>query len=361
MRKSKHGRKRPSAKLLTSNLGGGRVTLETTRNRIRQAILEDTKPRRDAFLLANKDSFLPVLPETSYIDKLQRRYSMTGNEEKPHTIPYQAIDQPHGVKAVMKPYQLEGLSWLVWMFRNGTSCILGDEMGLGKTLQTLSLFQHLAETAPNESGEDRPHLVICPMSVLSSWMHECRRWVPDLNAVRFHGSKAQRERLKQELRPTVKGSKIRKGSSAQQKHTTVDVIVTTYETFVSEAHWFKTAFAWRYCVLDEGHKIKNDKAEISTALQSLQAEFRLLLTGTPLQNNLHEMWALLHWLYPDVFGIETAAIFKNAFDLTFGRVSTSFMDKARSLLELVMLRRMKSSPGVNLGLPPKEEILLYVS
>jgi SWI/SNF-related matrix-associated actin-dependent regulator of chromatin subfamily A member 5 len=95
-------------------------------------------------------------------------------------------------------------------------------------------------------------------------------------------------------------------------------------------------------------------------LQSLRAEYRLLLTGTPLQNNLSEMHALLHWLYPDVFTEDTGANFKQAFDLTKGRVSTSFMNDARTLLELIMLRRMKTSPGVNLGLPPKEEILLYV-
>lgn len=95
-------------------------------------------------------------------------------------------------------------------------------------------------------------------------------------------------------------------------------------------------------------------------MQGLSSEYRLLLTGTPLQNNLQEMWALLHWLYPQVFGVNTQENFRKAFDLTKGKVSTEFMDHARHLLELVMLRRMKSSPGVNLGLPPKEEILLFV-
>lgn len=103
-----------------------------------------------------------------------------------------------------------------------------------------------------------------------------------------------------------------------------------------------------------------DKCDISSALQSIAAEYRLLLTGTPLQNNLREMWALLHWLYPDVFTLDTADRFANAFDLTRGKASTTFMDEARRLLELVMLRRMKNSPGVDLGLPPKTEVMLYV-
>ncbi|KAK1077656.1 hypothetical protein LTR48_008701, partial [Friedmanniomyces endolithicus] len=122
----------------------------------------------------------------------------------------------------------------------------------------------------------------------------------------------------------------------------------------------KRAFVWRYAVLDEGHKIKNDKSDIALALQSLKAEHRLLLTGTPLQNNLKEFWALLHWLIPEVFTDDTALSFRQAFNLTEGKVSTTFMDDSRRLLELLMLRRMKSSPEVNLGLPEKTEVLLYV-
>lgn len=319
---------------------------ETERNKVRNDIAESTKPKRDAFLLANKEYFLPLLPETSYIDKLQRLHDMHDDME-PETIPYESlVSQPEGVTATMKPYQLEGLSFLVNRHKNGMSAILGDEMGLGKTLQTLSLFQYLKEYEPTK-GEHRPYLVICPLSVLSSWMNETKKWVPHLKAVRFHGPKAEREKLKDDCRNAGDSTKF-------------DIVVTTYETFVSEQGWFKRAFVWRYCVLDEGHKIKNDKSDVSHSLQSLSAEYRLLLTGTPLQNNLKELWALLHWLFPEVFTADTADNFSQAFDLTKGKVSTAFMDNARNLLERVMLRRMKTSHGVNLGLPPKEEILLYV-
>lgn len=316
---------------------------ETARNLTRQDIALHTKPKRDAFLLANKDYFLPLLPANNYIVKLER----AATDSQPSEIEYRSLtQQPEGVTAVMKPYQLEGLSFLVHMHKNGMSGILGDEMGLGKTLQTLSLFTYLAQHHP-VTGEHRPNLVVCPLSVLSSWMAETRKWTPNLNVVRFHGSKAERERFK---------ATHKSGNKAAR----VDVLVTTYETFASEQTWFKHAFVWRYCVLDEGHKIKNDNSGVASALQGLSAEYRLLLTGTPLQNNLREMWALLHWLFPEVFTIDTADAFHQAFDLTKGKVSTSFMDDARHLLELIMLRRLKSSPGVNLGLPPKEEILLYV-
>lgn len=129
---------------------------------------------------------------------------------------------------------------------------------------------------------------------------------------------------------------------------------------MAEQSWFKRAFVWNYIILDEGHKIKNDLSLISKALQGLGAEYRLILTGTPLQNNLVELWALLHWLYPEVFTERTQDLFKESFNLTKGQVSTKVMDDARRLLEIIMLRRMKNSPGVDLNLPPKTDVLLYV-
>ena len=305
----------------------------------------------------------------------------------------------------MKPYQLSGLSFLVYLQRNGLSGILGDEMGLGKTLQTLSLVQYLKESRgqTQHSGEDRPCLVVCPLSVLSSWMAESRKWTPGLKVLRFHGPVHERNRLKRiaageedmygnsthhALKKKNKRAKAAGRDVIELDPETdeddsagVDLIVTTYETFSAEQSWFKRAFVWKYVILDEGHKIKNDLSQISTALQGLGAEYRLILTGTPLQNNLVELWALLHWyvsspflisslhstyqhlstrLYPEVFTERTAELFKTSFDLTRGKVSTKVMDDARRLLELIMLRRMKNSPGVELNLPPKTDVLLFV-
>ena len=288
--------------------------------------------------------------------------------------------------ATMKPYQLGGLSFLVYLHRNGLSGILGDEMGLGKTLQTLSLFQYLKETrAPADpDSEIRPFLVVCPLSVLSSWIAEARKWTPGLKVLRFHGPVHERNRLKRVAsgEEDMHGNDTRKARNKKNQRRTatgkpvisldtdsedeatdergVDLIVTTYDTFNAEQSWFKKAFVWRYAVLDEGHKIKNELSQISVALQGLGAEYRLILTGTPLQNNLLELWALLHWLYPEVFSERSAELFKSSFDLTRGKVSTNVMDDARRLLELIMLRRMKNSPGVDLNLPPKTDVLLFV-
>lgn len=277
----------------------------------------------------------------------------------------------------MKPYQLKGLSFLMTMYKNGMSAILGDEMGLGKTLQTLSLIQHLENNYPSPPGLSRPYLVVCPLSVLESWYNECRRWTPNLRVMRFHGNASEREHLKQQVVGKVdrfghetsqskriksqrRSTPARGRPSENEDITGFDVLITTYEVFVAESGWFKQAFVWRYVILDEGHKIKNEKSNVSQALQSLKAEHRLLLTGTPMQNNLREMWSLLHWLFPDVFTLKTSEKFSEAFDLSKGRVSTTFMDHARRLLELVMIRRLKSSNGVDLNLPPKTEVLLYV-
>ncbi len=285
----------------------------------------------------------------------------------------------------MKPYQLSGLSFLVYLHRNGLSGILGDEMGLGKTLQTLSLFQYLKEKrlSSESEAETRPFLVVCPLSVLSSWIAEARKWTPGLKVLRFHGPVHERNRLKRVAsgEEDMHGNDTRKARKKKNQRRTatgkpivsldtdsedevdergVDLIVTTYDTFHAEHSWFKKAFVWRYVVLDEGHKIKNDLSQVSIALQGLGAEYRLILTGTPLQNNLLELWALLHWLYPEVFNERSAELFKSSFDLTRGKVSTKVMDDARRLLELIMLRRMKNSPGVDLNLPPKTDVLLFV-
>lgn len=284
----------------------------------------------------------------------------------------------------MKPYQLSGLSFLVYLHRNGLSGILGDEMGLGKTLQTLSLIQYLKNTRKLSSshGERRPCLVICPLSVLSSWIAESRRWAPGLKVLRFHGPAVERNRVKriasgeedmygnktnyarrkknQRLTAAGKPVHVLDSDIGDDDEDGIDLIITTYDSFKSEENWFKRAFVWSYVVLDEGHKIKNDLSQLSKALQGLGAEYRLILTGTPLQNNLVELWALLHWLYPEVFVESTADLFKTSFNLTRGQVNTKVMDDARRLLELIMLRRMKNSPGVDLSLPPKTDVLLFV-
>lgn len=189
-------------------------------------------------------------------------------------------------------------------------------MGLGKTVTTLSLFAWLKET----KGVAGPHLVVCPLSVLSSWMNEIAKWFPTAKSLRFHGQANERSRLMDVLR-------VEKP----------DIVVATYESYRAEEKRLKHAGNWQYLVLDEGHKVKNHKSAVSASLQNISAQHRLLLTGTPLQNNLAELWSLLRWLWPMVFTPTTEARFLQAFDLVHGTYDQDFMNASKKLLELLMV------------------------
>ncbi|TFK65861.1 hypothetical protein BDN72DRAFT_800724 [Pluteus cervinus] len=254
-------------------------------------------------------------------------------------IEYEELQaQPSLIKGgTMKDYQLQGLSFLVWMYQNGMNCILGDEMGLGKTLQTLSLFAYIQE---NVQGPHDPHLIICPLSVLSSWQAETARWLPSMKTMRFHGPENERSRLKLVM-----------------KSEQPDIVITTYEGYVAESDWLKKN-RWTYCVLDEGHKIKNSESNVSHTIQGLGSLYRLILTGTPVQNNLVELWSLLHFLYPRVFTTRTEQMFKDSFDLTRGSYVLPFLDAARKWVGTVMLRRTKSI--IESDIPPREELTVFL-
>ncbi|KAF8634735.1 hypothetical protein AX15_000747 [Amanita polypyramis BW_CC] len=295
---------------------------------------------RKRWLCHYRHLFQPLLPaSSSYLESLVSEVERFGQKA---IVPFLEFDeQPSLIKgATLKDYQLSGLSFLVWMYKNGMNCILGDEMGLGKTLQTLSLFAWIKE---NETGVYDPHLVICPLSVLQSWENEAARWVPSLSTLRFHGIVNERNRIKETLRRR----------SIEQPH----IIFTTYETFVAEDSWFKSQ-RWKYCVLDEGHKIKNADTNIAGKLQGLGCLYRLILTGTPVQNNLVELWSLLHWLYPSVFTDTSERLFKESFDMSKGSYDISFLNAAKELVSKVMLRRTKAS--VEIDVPPREEMTIFL-
>lgn len=253
------------------------------RTAIRQEIASKTGAYRNQFLIEKKDLWLPLLPDNNFVRKLVEKHKKPSAVEAgliPPVSPYEEIEtQPHGVKATMKPYQLSGLSFLVYLHRNGLSGILGDEMGLGKTLQTLSLIQYIKENEP-KSGTgrlQRPCLVVCPLSVLSSWISEAKKWTPGLKVIRFHGPVRERTRLKKiaagemdvhgNLTAQAKAKlKSRKGSSKtnamnldidpeDNATSGVDLVVTTYECYRMETSWFKSAFVWRWAILDEGHAV----------------------------------------------------------------------------------------------------------
>lgn len=252
--------------------------------------------------------------------------------------------QPSFIKfGTMRAYQLEGLSWMVNLAHQGINGILADEMGLGKTLQTISVLAYFYEYE-NIAG---PHIVLVPKSTLSNWLAEFKRWCPSLRAIKFHGNKEERQQVIQDVLCPGLSDKKRK----------FDVCVTTFEMCLKE----KTTlckFAWRYLVIDEAHRIKNESSQFSTVVRMLETEHRLLLTGTPLQNNLHELWALLNFLLPDVFA--SSQEFDDWFNLDVDddEAKKQMISQLHKILRPFMLRRLKAD--VEKSLPPKKETLLFV-
>eukprot|EP01027_Heterolobosea_sp_BB2_P010576 GEZU01015508.1.p1 GENE.GEZU01015508.1~~GEZU01015508.1.p1 ORF type:complete len:701 (-),score=230.26 GEZU01015508.1:65-2080(-) len=204
-------------------------------------------------------------------------------------------------------------------------------MGLGKTLQTISLLGYLKHFR----GIHGPHLVIVPKSVMHNWMNEIKKFCPTLKAIKFHGNQEERNRI---INTSLQPGKF-------------DVCVTSYETVIREKAALKK-FNWRYIIIDEAHRIKNEHSVLSQCVRLFSSQFRLLLTGTPLQNNLHELWALLNFLLPEVF--DNAEDFDKWFNLKEGHAETEIVGQLHKILKPFMLRRLKTD--VEHTIPPKKEI-----
>ncbi|KAH8090058.1 helicase [Aureococcus anophagefferens] len=239
--------------------------------------------------------------------------------------------------------RLEGLNWMIRLQEHGMNGILADEMGLGKTLQSISVLGWLAEA----KGVKGPHLVLVPKSTLGNWMNEFARWCPEmLKAVRFHGSKPEREAFVRDV--------LKPGCAPGERDW--DVCVTTYEVANAEARALEK-LSWRFVIIDEAHRIKNEASLFARTARSLRAERRLLVTGTPLQNNLHELWALLNFLLPDVFA--SSDQFDEWFDLDVEDedAKKTMITQLHKLLRPFVLRRLKVD--VEKSLPPKTETILF--
>ncbi|XWS53662.1 hypothetical protein CRYUN_Cryun10bG0019800 [Craigia yunnanensis] len=245
------------------------------------------------------------------------------------------LTQPSCIQGKMRDYQLAGLNWLIRLYENGINGILADEMGLGKTLQTISLMGYLHEYR----GITGPHMVVAPKSTLGNWMNEIRRFCPVLRAVKFLGNPEERRYIREEL--LVAGK--------------FDVCVTSFEMAIKE----KTAlrrFSWRYIIIDEAHRIKNENSLLSKTMRLYNTNYRLLITGTPLQNNLHELWSLLNFLLPEIFS--SAETFDEWFQISGENDQQEVVQQLHKVLRPFLLRRLKSD--VEKGLPPKKETILKV-
>lgn len=249
---------------------------------------------------------------------------------------------------LMRTYQLEGLDWLTSLYENGLNGILADEMGLGKTLQTIAFIAFL-----RERGVNGPFLIAAPLSTTSNWVAEFKKWTPSIPVVLYHGSKQEREEIRR--------TRLRNPSSQD-----FPVVCTSYEICMNDRKHL-AHFGWKFIIIDEGHRLKNLNCRLIRELQSYQSANRLLITGTPLQNNLTELWSLLHFLMPSIF--DKLESFESWFDFSALKEKGGYeeilsKDRQKNLvtslhaiLKPFLLRRVKAD--VEKSLPKKREYVLY--
>ncbi|KAJ2789400.1 chromatin remodeling complex Adenosinetriphosphatase, partial [Coemansia linderi] len=327
--------------------------------------LDPMQAKRFAFLLGQTDVFAHFIQDFIKDDNLKaeikrqldgkavkestegasRRHRKTEKEEDAELL---REDSPEIVEAQqtfsespsyvtggkMRDYQMRGLNWMISLFENGINGILADEMGLGKTLQVISFIGYLK----HYRGMRGPHLIVVPKSTLHNWKSEFNRWVPDLDVFLLHGDKASRSEI----------------FETNLRSTEFNCCITTYEMcLICKSELRKVN--WEYIIVDEAHRLKNENSMLSKLVRMFSSQRRLLITGTPLQNNLHELWALLNFLLPDVFG--SSDVFDEWFHKEEGD-QEQVVQQLHKVLQPFLLRRIKSD--VEHSLLPKKEVNLYV-
>uniref|UniRef100_A0A3P8WTQ0 DNA helicase n=1 Tax=Cynoglossus semilaevis TaxID=244447 RepID=A0A3P8WTQ0_CYNSE len=243
----------------------------------------------------------------------------------------------------LKPYQLIGLKWLLLLHEHKLSGILADEMGLGKTIQAISFLAQLYE-----NGIEGPHLITVPSSTLDNWVRELKLWCPRLSVLVYYGSVEDRRYLRHDILSGM---------------TDVNVIVTTYNLAIgndNDRSLFRK-MRLKYAVFDEGHMLKNMSTLRYRHLMSINAEHRLLLTGTPLQNNLLELMSLLNFIMPSMFSSSTTQLTKmfSMRSQVESRFERDRISQAKLIMKPFILRRVKCE--VLKQLPAKEEKVEYCS
>ncbi|CAN6451944.1 unnamed protein product [Victoria cruziana] len=248
---------------------------------------------------------------------------------------------PFLLKHPLREYQHIGLDWLVTMYEKRLNGILADEMGLGKTIMTIALLAHLA----CEKGIWGPHLIVVPTSVMLNWETEFLKWCPAFKILTYFGSAKERKFKRQ----------------GWMKVNSFHVCITTYRLVIQDSKVFKRK-KWKYLILDEAHLIKNWKSQRWQTLLNFNSKRRILLTGTPLQNDLMELWSLMHFLMPHLF--QSHQEFKDWFSNPISvmvegqeKVNKEVVDRLHNVLRPFILRRLKRD--VEKQLPKKYEHVIY--
>ncbi len=245
------------------------------------------------------------------------------------------LPTPSKFQGELRPYQQRGFSWLAFLERWGLGACLADDMGLGKTAQLIAFLLHLQE----QNALTQPTLVVCPTSVLGNWEREVKKFAPSLKVTIHHGDKRS------------KGEVFVK---EVQKH---EVVITSYALVYRDIKTFESV-SWQGVVLDEAQNVKNSDAKQSQAVRQLKANFKIALTGTPVENRLGELWSILDFLNPGYLGAKQ--FFQRRFAMPIEKYGdAASLNTLRSLVQPFILRRLKSDRTIIQDLPEKQEMTVF--
>ncbi|WFB37642.1 DEAD/DEAH box helicase [Kiritimatiellota bacterium B12222] len=247
---------------------------------------------------------------------------------------FEELDKPAGLIGDLRPYQLRGYSWLAFLKKWGLGACLADDMGLGKTIQALTLIQR-----DHEEGNRKPYLIICPTSLTGNWQKEAAKFTPDLPTLVHHGVNRN------------------KGAAFKKDAEKYSIIISSYSLLHRDIEILKT-IDWAGTILDEAQNIKNPKTKQARSARAIKSEYRVALTGTPIENNVGDLWSIMEFLNRGFLG--TQADFKKNFLLPIqANRDTQVIDKLKKLSGPFILRRLKSDKTIIKDLPGKMEMKVY--
>ncbi|RDX56022.1 hypothetical protein OH76DRAFT_1396366 [Lentinus brumalis] len=285
--------------------------------------------KRQAHIRADDDAETPGGSGTPLVDLDSDEL----NFQNPTSLGELTIAQPKMLMATLKEYQLKGLNWLATLYEQGINGILADEMGLGKTVQSISLLAYLAETHDIWG----PFLVVSPASTLHNWQQELTRFVPKLKALPYWGNPKDRATLRKFWS---------KKEISYDQDAPFHVLITSYQLVLQDQQYFQRV-KWQYMILDEAQNIKNSSSNRWKTLLGFHCRNRLLLTGTPIQNSMQELWALLHFIMPSLFDSHDefnewfSKDIENAAENKGSKLNEHQLRRLHMILKPFMLRRVK--------------------
>lgn len=336
------------AHFMSRKLGGG-----TTEDQLRilSQLEEEANPRLlpldDYDCEAEKEKVRKKVEKVFFLEEARAREFGVSQKMEDNGDVGEDKPQPQIFRGTLKGYQIKGMTWLVNLYDQGINGILADEMGLGKTVQSIAFLCHIAE----KYSVWGPFLIISPASTLHNWQQEMQRFVPDFKVVPYWGNQQERKILRQ----------FWDQKGLHTKDASFHVVITSYQLVITDIKYFNR-IKWQYLILDEAQAIKSTTSMRWKLLLGFNCRNRLLLSGTPIQNSMAELWALLHFIMPSMFDshdefnewfskdIESHAEHKTSID-------EKHLSRLHMILKPFMLRRVKTD--VENELSDKIEIMVY--